>query len=128
MKSDPFTTHVRPSRNSRGVGVIAMLILKYPPLKSKSGWSFPASFTWFLMTLMASCTPFVDFQLEREGKRILENKCTSCHDLDSITESRFTQEEWANEVDAMIAMGADVTPDERTVLVDYLAKTLARKN
>ena len=62
------------------------------------------------------------------GKKILEDKCTLCHGLDQVTENHMSKEDWGNEVDSMIAMGAELTAEEKMTLIEYLAKNFGPKN
>ena len=88
--------------------------------------------TWLLITIMAATIALAfgqEVQLpDGEGKKILENKCTTCHGLDQVTENHESKDDWAATVDSMIAMGADVTPEEKAALVEYLAKNFGPKN
>src|SRR5437016_3170353 len=57
------------------------------------------------------------------GKMILENACTTCHDLDLVMDMKLSKQEWNDLVKSMIAKGAAVEDKDVPVLVDYLAKT-----
>jgi hypothetical protein len=48
--------------------------------------------------------------------------CTQCHNAARITEKRFTREEWSNELDKMVGLGADVQDADRTAILNYLSK------
>jgi cytochrome c5 len=56
------------------------------------------------------------------AKRILEDGCTTCHDLDLVTGLKLGKDEWMNIVNGMIAKGAAVDDKDVPVLVDYLVK------
>ncbi len=58
-----------------------------------------------------------------DAKAILESACTSCHGLDFITEHRKTRDGWDFTVHTMIDRGAALSPEETTLVIDYLAKT-----
>jgi len=58
-----------------------------------------------------------------DAKKILENNCTTCHDLDLVASQKLSKDEWQSIVASMIAKGATVTDKEAPVLVEYLAKT-----
>jgi mono/diheme cytochrome c family protein len=58
-----------------------------------------------------------------DGKTLMEQRCGVCHGLDRVTGVYGTPAEWKGAVDQMIMMGAQLTPAEEQVLVDYLAKT-----
>jgi len=61
-----------------------------------------------------------------DGKSILENSCTSCHDLDLVQDQRLSKGEWQDLVKSMIGKGASVEDKDMPVLVDYLAKTYGK--
>jgi hypothetical protein len=56
------------------------------------------------------------------GRELLESRCTVCHNLERVTSSDRTAQEWEVIVDRMITRGAELTDAERDVLVEYLAK------
>jgi cytochrome c5 len=60
---------------------------------------------------------------DADAKKILENNCTTCHDLDLVASQKLSKDEWQSVVSSMIAKGATVSDKEAPVLVDYLAKT-----
>lgn len=57
------------------------------------------------------------------GKKILEDYCAGCHDLELTTNRKGTKSEWQEIVDRMNGRGAGVPEKDIPVLVDYLAKT-----
>jgi cytochrome c5 len=61
---------------------------------------------------------------EGDGKKILLNACTACHDLGEVTKFKgyYDRDEWRDLVKSMIVYGAQVTGEEEEVLVDYLNK------
>jgi cytochrome c5 len=61
------------------------------------------------------------------GKKLLEDSCTSCHDLGLVTEAHLTKEEWQGVVSSMIAKGAGITEKDTPALVDYLVKMYGPK-
>jgi cytochrome c5 len=81
---------------------------------------------WFLVTIATAAAAFAlgqDASLPAgEGKAILEGKCTTCHDLSSVTGQHADAEAWKGVVQSMKDMGADVSDEETKVLVDYLVK------
>lgn len=63
-----------------------------------------------------------------EGKDVVEKICAGCHDLDPITSSEGgTHDDWDMVVKAMIAMGADIKPEQETVIANYLAQNFPPK-
>jgi cytochrome c5 len=58
-----------------------------------------------------------------DGAALLQERCTVCHSADRITQSHKTSAEWDTTVTRMIGKGAQLSSEEKTVLVDYLAST-----
>lgn len=48
--------------------------------------------------------------------------CTQCHNSARITEQHLTKQEWSNELDKMVGLGAEVQDSDRPALLNYLAK------
>ena len=61
-----------------------------------------------------------------DAKKILENSCTTCHDLDLVSGQHLSKDEWQSLVSSMIAKGATLSDKETPVLVEYLAKTYGK--
>jgi cytochrome c5 len=62
-----------------------------------------------------------------DAKKILENSCTTCHDLDLVSGQHLSKDEWQSLVSSMIAKGATLSDKETPVLVEFLAKTYGKK-
>ena len=56
-----------------------------------------------------------------DGKTLLETRCTTCHTLAKVVNTTGTAAQWQQVVDQMVQRGAVLSPDEKTVLVQYLA-------
>ncbi len=56
-----------------------------------------------------------------QGATLVQERCTVCHDISRVEGSRFSATGWKTVVDQMIAKGAQLTPDEETVVVQWLA-------
>ena len=69
----------------------------------------------------SSSTP--DTATLQQGKTLLEERCASCHTIEKTTLRTGSAAEWDNIVTDMIKRGANLTEDEKTVLVQYLAAT-----
>jgi cytochrome c5 len=61
-----------------------------------------------------------------DAKKILENSCTTCHDLDLVSGQHLGKDEWQSLVNSMIAKGATLSDKETPILVEYLAKTYGK--
>jgi hypothetical protein len=60
---------------------------------------------------------------EPEGRVVLEERCTACHGLGRVESARKSREEWVTTVERMVGYGAQLSEDEESVLIDYLAET-----
>jgi len=58
-----------------------------------------------------------------EGKTLLEERCTECHDLGRVEQARKSEEEWKATVERMVGKGAQLNEAEREVVIQYLAET-----
>jgi cytochrome c5 len=65
---------------------------------------------------------------EGEGKKILETRCTSCHELSEVTKFRgyYNRAQWRDIVVTMVEYGADLKKPEIETLADYLAQHLGK--
>jgi hypothetical protein len=59
---------------------------------------------------------------EGEGRAIMLNICTLCHDLQRVRSHRSSIEGWKELLDAMIFEGAPLSDDAIPVLLTYLAR------
>lgn len=57
------------------------------------------------------------------GATLLEAKCAVCHPSSKVKVLKRTPEQWDAIVTGMMKRGAKLNPEEKKVLVDYLAKT-----
>ena len=53
---------------------------------------------------------------------LMQERCSVCHSLTRVTSAHHTADEWKATVDRMINHGAQLTPQEETTLIDYLAQ------
>lgn len=58
-----------------------------------------------------------------DGAVLLEQRCTTCHDLNRSTQAQKTREEWEQTVVRMVGKGAQLDEEEQVILIDYLAET-----
>jgi cytochrome c5 len=61
------------------------------------------------------------------AKKLLDEACTSCHDLGLVSEQHLTKDEWQGIVQSMVAKGASVSEKDSPVLVEYLVKMYGPK-
>jgi competence ComEA-like helix-hairpin-helix protein len=64
---------------------------------------------------------------EGPGKRLVQDVCTGCHGLESVTSQRATKQGWESTVDYMIQRGASMKEEDARAIVDYLAKNFGVK-
>jgi len=57
-----------------------------------------------------------------DGKQLLEQRCIECHDLQRTESAKKSAEGWGKTVQRMMDKGAILTADEKSTLVEYLAK------
>jgi quinoprotein glucose dehydrogenase len=60
------------------------------------------------------------------GRDVTIRACASCHGLDTLTNQRLSEQEWADVVETMSAKGADATPAELHMIQTYLSKAFPR--
>jgi hypothetical protein len=48
--------------------------------------------------------------------------CTQCHNASRITEQHKTRQEWSDQLDKMIGLGAEVSDEDRPAFLNYLTK------
>ena len=60
---------------------------------------------------------------QEDGATLLEQRCSVCHPSARPKSKQKTPEQWDATVTRMMGKGAQLTPDEKQILVDYLSKT-----
>jgi cytochrome c5 len=58
-----------------------------------------------------------------DGKALLQERCTQCHDLGRVERAKKTGEEWKATVERMVAKGTQLSQAEQELVVQYLAET-----
>ena len=58
-----------------------------------------------------------------EGKSLLGERCTQCHDLGRVERAKKTEEEWSATVERMVGKGAQLNQAEQELLIKYLTET-----
>lgn len=56
-----------------------------------------------------------------DGATLVQERCTKCHPLMRVENSRYTAAQWKTIVATMTSKGAQVTPEEEPVIVNYLS-------
>jgi hypothetical protein len=57
-----------------------------------------------------------------DGKSLVEERCTNCHDLGRVERAKKTEEEWKATVERMVGKGAQLSQEEQALVVQYLAE------
>jgi hypothetical protein len=57
-----------------------------------------------------------------DGKALLEERCTKCHDLGRVEQAKKTEEEWKANVERMVSKGAELDQAEQELVIQYLAE------
>ena len=58
-----------------------------------------------------------------DGKSLLEERCTRCHNLGQVERAKKTEEEWKATVERMVGKGAMLSQAEQELVIQYLAET-----
>jgi cytochrome c2 len=58
-----------------------------------------------------------------DGKALVQERCTKCHDLTRIQQAKRTPDLWKATVQRMMGHGAQLTQAEQDAVIAYLAKT-----
>jgi len=56
------------------------------------------------------------------GLAIINEKCSVCHTTASVFSQHRSPDDWAATVQLMVDRGADLSPDETSVVIGYLAE------
>jgi cytochrome c-type biogenesis protein CcmH/NrfF len=57
----------------------------------------------------------------QDGATLVKERCTVCHSLSRVESQKHNATDWKTIVDMMIGKGAQLTSEEETVVVNYLA-------
>src|SRR5262245_31271430 len=89
-------------------------------------WIFGRTAMWMWATFAVATMAFAAVQdpplPDGEGKKILQNACTSCHGLDGVVRLHLYKDGWEGLVSSMVSNGAQVDSKDMPVLIDYLVK------
>ena len=56
-----------------------------------------------------------------EAPAAFKQTCLGCHGVEAIEQQRLNRTQWEREIEKMQRWGANVTPENKDLLVDYLA-------
>ena len=57
-----------------------------------------------------------------DGKALVEERCTLCHGLETVTGAKKSPDGWASNVERMIGKGAKLNAAEKGAVIEYLAE------
>ena len=57
-----------------------------------------------------------------DGKALVQERCSTCHDLKRVEAAKKTPEEWRANVERMVSLGAQLDEAEQAAVIDYLAE------
>jgi hypothetical protein len=55
-----------------------------------------------------------------DAEALILERCSTCHDAERVFRADKTEAEWAANIDRMIDYGADVSPEEKTLMIAWL--------
>ena len=58
---------------------------------------------------------------------VVATQCTTCHELGRIVYGNYTPQGWRNVVDMMMSAGAGLTPEQVSMVEDYLIKSFPQR-
>lgn len=82
--------------------------------------------------LLAAALPMAGTQFKPlpagPAKAAVESACYECHSADLLVQQRLTPKQWTATVEKMMRWGANVPPEKKTPIIDYLAKHFGPAN
>ena len=57
-----------------------------------------------------------------DGKALVEERCSVCHDLERVEAAKKSAEEWKTNVERMVGNGAKLNQEEQEAVIEYLTK------
>lgn len=88
-------------------------------------WFFISLTGMILLVLIAACTqtaatPALDELDSAQIEALIVDKCSDCHTADRVFQEDYSETQWSAVFDDMINKGADVSPEEKEVMIDWL--------
>jgi cytochrome c5 len=72
--------------------------------------------------VLAACGGGEEPAADLDGKALVEERCTVCHNLQTITGAKKSRDGWQSNVERMIDKGAQLNDAEKAAVIDYLAE------
>jgi cytochrome c5 len=96
--------------------------------KTEFPWIAAATMAMSSVAVIAATTLALAQNLpDGNGKEVVQTICTGCHDLEPIIGAGFSKEDWDIVVKNMIDMGATITPEQVSLITNYLAANFPPK-
>jgi ABC-type glycerol-3-phosphate transport system substrate-binding protein len=75
-----------------------------------------------LLILIAACgqTADVPEPAPADGRALIEDRCSDCHTSAQVFNANYDRDGWVDVFDEMIDKGAEVNPEEKEVMIDWL--------
>src|SRR5438093_12762014 len=64
---------------------------------------------------------------EGNGQKIVQSYCVQCHELSTVTRAGYSEQDWRNNLNMMINVGATLPKDQIAEVAKYLAKNFPEK-
>src|SRR5712691_6451926 len=64
---------------------------------------------------------------EGPNRELVQAVCGSCHDIEMVAIGRRSEERWGLTIDEMVGYGLRISPDDRALILRYLATYLPAK-
>jgi hypothetical protein len=82
----------------------------------------------FVFLSVSTTTAQIDPRMpEGPNRDLVFRRCTTCHDIGNLVSTvGRTRDGWSEKIDDMVLYGLKITPEERALILDYLATYLPR--
>ena len=72
--------------------------------------------------VLAACGGAQEPAGDLDGEALVQERCTQCHALSTVTGAQKSRDGWQSTVESMIAKGAQLNDAETAAVVDYLTE------
>ena len=72
--------------------------------------------------VLSACGGAKEPAADLDGKALAEERCTVCHNLQTVTSAKKSRDGWQSTVERMIGKGATLNDAEKAAVVDYLTE------
>ena len=76
----------------------------------------------FAIVACSQSTPAPDLETltDAEVEELIVDKCSGCHPASRVFNANYDAEGWSDNIDRMIGKGANVSPEEKESMIDWL--------